>query len=84
MWSTRLCEVHQGGSAEPQDLLGMYRPARALLGSLGGRDGEQKPESCQQEEQWASVSAARRGSVEGTVRRGCGGVFVQAGSHRGP
>ena len=71
--STLICDAHWGGSDEPQDLLRGRRGQQAggrvrQLPAGGGTMGQ-----CE----------CARGPTEVTVHQGCGGVFVQAGSHRG-
>lgn len=65
-WAPQLYGACLGGSTEPRDLLSMYRPAKALLGSLGA--GGSQSRELPARRTMGQCECCPRGSAEGAVR----------------
>ena len=76
--------AHQGGSTEPRGSARHVQTSQGSAGVAGGRAGEQEPESCQQEEQWASVSAAQGAQQRGQSTGAAEACFSRQEATRNP
>ena len=71
-WAPWICNAHWGGSDEPQD----------LLSGPGGQQAEGRGRELLAGGGTMGQCECAWGPAEVTVHQGCGGMFVQAGSHR--